>query len=100
MAKDNVVQFPYGKISNPVSQGGDEFIADISHEIMIEVINVLTDHEIMIDQNDKIFEDLGLVMNMMYAAIGRYYDKPHILHEIMDTTSDMMKEIKAEYDNR
>lgn len=98
MAKDNVVQFPYGNIRNPIAKGEDEYIDLVARYCMTEVVRVLTEEGMMITLDNKLGHDLGVVLNMLTATISREYNKEHFLHEPLDEICNVIKEMKI-HDN-
>lgn len=100
MAKDNVVEFPYANIRNPIAKGEDGHIDLVAQYCMTEVLSVLKEEGITIDYGDKIFDDLGVVLNMLTATLNRHYGKPHFLHGSLDELCNVIKEVKKQHDNR
>jgi hypothetical protein len=101
MSKDNVVQFPAGNIRNPIAAGEDDNIDLMTRYCMSEIISVLAEQDIYINSiDDKLAEDLGVVLNLLNASVGRYYGKKHFLHETMDELCNVIKELKRENDYR
>lgn len=99
MNKDNVVQFPFGEIRNPIVDPGTPSEMDIASECLEAMLVVLLDSGYNIKGNPKLQQDLGLVLNILYAIISRVHEKPHFMHDTLDEISLVLNELKEELEN-
>ena len=99
MSKDNVVQFPYGEIRNPLIDPGPKLDheMDVAKECVTAVINTLNDYQYYIDSmEDPLFDDLGIVLNIIHAALLRKEGQDHLMIEMMDEITRTIKSMKEE----
>ena len=95
MESDNVVNFPFEKIRNPIADAHKARMneaTDILYGIIIGLVEkgyVPTEHEGMVG-------DLGVVLNILYATICRAEGEEHFLHEMLDEVSEILSEMKKE----
>ena len=99
MSKDNVIQFPFGEIRNPIVDPGEPTEMDIASDILEQAIVILIDYGYSIKKNPKLQEDLGLMLNLLYAIVARANGKEHFLHTTLDEMSSVLREIKEELEN-
>lgn len=99
MNNDNVIPFPFGEIRNPLVDPGTPTEMDIASDALYEVLVILIDAGYNVKDNPKLQEDLGLILNLLYAILIRTKGQEHFLHMIMDELSEILREIKEELEN-
>ena len=99
MNDDNVIQFPFGEIRNPIVDPAEPTEMDIASDILEQVILTFLDYGYSIKNNPKLQEDLGLMLNMCYSIVARANGKHHFLHDTLDELSTILREIKEELEN-
>lgn len=96
----NVVEFPFGKIKNPHAGKLDvpDHEMEVANQIMQAIVRELTEYRY--DASDEeLFRDLGVILNMIYAALRRTDGMEHFLHEDMEYLgNELMKMKKVEND--
>ena len=100
MSKDNVVEFPYHKISNPLADdGNDPSRMEVACDILEAAVMVAIDH----GYSPKTYEggtgDYGIMLNLVYATLCRAEGEDHFLHEMMDDVSETLASIKDGLDD-
>jgi hypothetical protein len=103
MAKDNVVEFPFDRISNPLA-GKDpvyqlDHELDVTREVMTAIIQTLQEYQYYASKDAKIFEDLGIIFNLVYAMLLRYDNEHHDWHEMMDEITRVTLEMKEKWND-
>jgi len=94
MSKDNVIQFPFGEIRNPIVDPGEPTEMDIASDALEALLVSLIDNGYSPKHDSKLQEDLGLILNLLYAIIARAHGKEHFLQGIIDELSSTLSEIK------
>ena len=90
----NVVEFPYGKISNPLATPL-EFEKEVSHEVLKAIISVYAEYGYNV-KDEEMFRDIAVLSNLVYATTRRASDMEHFLHEHMDSLADTFLRLKSE----
>lgn len=93
-----VIEFPYHKISNPLADKPERFEmdheADVTREVVGSIIRTLADYQYTFTTEDKLFEDIGILYNIIYAALCRCDNIDHPWHEMMDEITRTTIEVK------
>jgi hypothetical protein len=103
MSEDNVVEFPYHRISNPLADGDNPSVPtrmDLACDILEAAVIVAIEHGYSPKDYEGGTEDYGILLNLVYATLTRAEGEYHFLHEMMDEVSDTLASIKDEYDDR
>jgi hypothetical protein len=99
MSEDNIIQFPFGEIRNPLVDPGLPTEVDIASDMLEAMLNVLIDAEYHPRADTQLQQDLGLILNLLYAIMARVHGKEHFLHGVIDELSLTLSEIKEELEN-
>jgi hypothetical protein len=99
MSDDNVIPFPVGEIRNPLVDPGAPSEMDIASDALYSVLVSLIDNGFDPRNDPKMQEDLGLVLNILYAIISRAEGKKHFMHDALDEMSNILSELKKELEN-
>ena len=99
MNDDNIIQFPFGEIRNPIVDPAPPTEMDIASDALEAVLVCLIDRGYSLREDQQLQEDLGLVLNLLYAIIARAHGQPHFLHDVIDELSNTLREIKEELEN-
>lgn len=90
-----VVEFPYGEISNPVDDENWDYVLEHCQELIIELVDYMD--ELGYDAKDEqLIKDIGVVSNFLYAAMKRYVKQDHIMIEALDEIYDELEMIRKE----
>lgn len=99
MSKDNVIQFPFGEIRNPIVDPGEPTEMEVASAILESALYTLIEHGYSPKNDPKMQEDFGLVLNILYAILYRANGKEHFLLPTLDEISEILREIKEELEN-
>ena len=99
MSNDNVIQFPYGEIRNPLVDPGRPDEMEVASDALYNILVSLIDNGYDPQNDPKMREDLGLILNILYAVVCRAECTKHFLHDTMDEMSEILYEIKSELEN-
>jgi hypothetical protein len=91
----NVIEFPYGRISNPHAGklDVDDHEMEVALEVMKAIIYALGEYRY--DARDpELFADLGVVLNLIYAALRRTDGQGHFLHKELSDMADALALMK------
>lgn len=97
----DILEFPFDRISNPLEGKLDvpDHEREMTNMIMQSIVKILVEYRY--DPTDPaLFKDLGLVMNMLYAALRRTDGMDHFLHENMDVMADLIIDLKKLEDSK
>lgn len=97
MNKDNIIQFPYGEIRNPILDPNPNDKMDIAGECIQEILITLSEYGYSA-KDDKIFhKDMGCLLNMIYAMLAREDHPDYPFVEILDVIHEMIMETKNDH---
>lgn len=99
MSEDNVIPFPVGEIRNPLVDPGQPDEMDVASDALYGILVSFIENGYDPRNDPKMQEDLGLVLNILYAIVYRAEGKNHFMHEALDEMSDILREIKSELEN-
>ena len=99
MSDDNVIPFPVGEIRNPLVDPGSPSEMDMASDALYGALVSLIDNGFDPKNDPKMQEDLGLVLNILYAIICRAEGKEHFMHDALDEMSEILRELKKELEN-
>lgn len=66
---------------------------DMARMLMQNMLTTLQEYRYYMTPEDKLFEDLSIVLNVTYAALLRQAGEDHQWHEMMD---EILKQVKIE----
>lgn len=91
----NVVEFPVGRITNPHAGKLDvvDHEMEVANRLMRAVVMELAEYGYDASE-PEMFRDLGVILNMMYAALRRTDGMDHFLHEDMTYLGEAIVEMK------
>jgi len=99
MNDDNVIQFPFGEIRNPLVDPGPpshmDVASDALHEILVTFLNCGYNPK----HDDRLHRDFGVMLNVLYAVSCRAAGEEHFLDDLLDEVSSVLIEIKSELEN-
>lgn len=95
MSKDNVIEFPYGRIRNPLVDHGHTQM-DYACEILEAAIIRAVELGYTPTSYDGGVEDYGVMLNIIYATLSRAKGEEHFFHEMLDEVSSVLAEMKSE----
>lgn len=93
MSKDNVIEFPYDKIRNPLVERGNTQM-DTACLILEAAIIKSVELGYTPTSYDNGVSDYGVILNLLCATICRADGDEHFMHEMMDEISKTLSEIK------
>lgn len=103
MTKDNVVEFPFDRIKNPIAAEDPHLDRmDMATEVMHDIIVSLVELGYNPIEDPKMISDLGVVLNIIYATMSRAHGEEHFFHEMLDEIAEILSEMKEklrDYDN-
>ena len=96
MNKDNIIQFPFGEISNPLARDPKplDVEMDIAAECLQDIMLTLIEYGYNV-QDDVFFTDMGCILNMIYATIIRRNNPDYPFVEVLDIVHKMIIELKG-----
>ena len=102
-----VVEFPYANISNPLVKGqGQEdhddpdwdYVLYHCEEVIVDTVDQLD--EMGYDAKDeKLMQDIGVVANLLYAAMNRYVKRENLMIPLLDELHEDFEAIRKELDD-
>tara|TARA_B110000285_G_scaffold57860_2_gene66133 strand:+ start:812 stop:1126 length:315 start_codon:yes stop_codon:yes gene_type:complete len=101
MNKDNVIQFPFGEIRNPLVDPGPAINDVADHEMDLaasclqDVMLTLIEHGYDVHANEAFFTDMGCILNMIYATLIRRTNPDYPFVEVLDIVHKMIMELKG-----
>lgn len=95
MSKDNVIEFPYGRIRNPLVDYGNTPM-----DVACQILEAAIMRSIELGYKPTDYEggtsDYGVMLNLFCATIYRAEGNEHFMHEMLDEISVILAEMKSE----
>ena len=95
MNKDNIIQFPYGEIRNPIIDPNPNDKMDIAGECIQQILMTLSEYGYSAKDDKTFYKDMGCLLNMIYATLIRRTNPDYPFVEVLDIVHKMIMELKG-----